>query len=51
MNRLPVRLRAGANQDFKNIYGWISEFGYPQIAERLIERIFERCESLGEFPI
>lgn len=52
MKRLPVRLRASAIQDLKDIYGWIaSESGYPQIAEKFVNRIFDRCESLGEFPM
>ncbi len=52
MKRLTVRLRARANQDLKDIYDWVvAESGYPQIAEKLIARIFDRCESLGEFPM
>lgn len=52
MKRLTVRLRASAIQDLKDIYGWIaSELAYPQIAEKFVDRIFDRCESLGEFPM
>ena len=52
MKRLTVLLRADANQDLKNIYDWVvSETGYPPIAEKLVDRIFDRCESLGEFPL
>ncbi len=52
MNRLKVRLRASAIQDLKDIYDWIaSESGIPQIAEKFVDRIFDRCESLGEFPL
>ena len=52
MKRLTVRLRAGAIQDLKDIYDWVaSESGYPQVAEALASRIFDRCESLGEFPM
>ena len=52
MKRLTVRLRAEANENLKDIYDWIvSESGYPQIAEKLVDRIFERCESLGDFPM
>lgn len=49
---MAVRLRASAIQDLKDIYGWIaSESGYPQIAEKFVNRIFDRCESLGDFPM
>lgn len=52
MKRLPVRLRPGATQDLKDIYDWVaSQSGFPQIAEKLVNRIFDRCESLGEFPL
>ncbi len=52
MRHLPVRLRAAANQDLKDIYDWIvSQSGYPQIAGKLVGRILDRCESLGEFPM
>lgn len=52
MKRLRVRLRPKANQELKDIYDWIvSESGQPQIAEKLLGRILDRCESLGEFPM
>ncbi len=52
MKRPPVRLRASAIQDIKDIYDWIaSESGYPQIAEKFVDRIFDRCESLDAFPM
>ncbi|MGH6907472.1 MAG: type II toxin-antitoxin system RelE/ParE family toxin [Aestuariivirga sp.] len=52
MKRLTVRLRAEANQNLKDIYDWIVvQSGYPQIAEKLIDRIFDACDTLGEFPM
>lgn len=52
MKRLPVRLRAQAHQDIKNIFDWIvSESNYPSIAEKLANRIYDICETLGEFPM
>jgi len=52
VKRLTVRLRAAAIQNLKDIYDWIvAESGHPQIAEKLVNRIFDRCESLGEFPM
>ena len=52
MKRLTVRLRAHASQNIKDIFDWIaSESGYPQIAEKFIDRIYDACESLGEFPM
>ena len=45
-------MRAHASQNIKDIFDWIaSESGYPQIAERFIGRIYDACESLGEFPL
>ena len=52
MKRLNVRLRAQAHQDIKDIFDWIvSESGYPPIAEKLADRIYDACESLVEFPL
>lgn len=52
MKRLQVRLRAQANQDIKNIFDWIaSESGHPPTAEKFIGRIYDVCETLGEFPL
>ena len=52
MKRLTVRLRVQASHDITDIYDWIaSESGYPPIAERLVGRILDRCESQGEFPM
>jgi len=52
VKRLTVRLRAEANQDLKDIHDWIaSESGYPQIAEKFVDRIFDHCERLSEFPM
>ena len=52
MKRLAVRLRAHANQNIKDIFDWIAtESGYPQIAEKFIDRVYDACESLGEFPM
>ena len=52
MKRLPVRLRAQAHQEIKDIFDWIvSESNYPSIAENLVNRIYDRCETLGEFPL
>jgi toxin ParE1/3/4 len=51
VKRLNVRLRADAQQDIKDIFDWIvAESGYPQIAEKLVGRIYDACETLGEFP-
>ena len=52
MKRLTVRLRAQAHQDIKDIFDWIvSESDHPPVAENLVNRIYTRCESLGEFPL
>jgi toxin ParE1/3/4 len=52
VKRLTVCLRPEAFQDLKDIYDWVaSQSGYPQIAEKLVNRIFDRCESLGDFPM
>ena len=52
MKRLTVRLRAQAHQDIKDIFDWIvSESNYPSIAENLVNRIYARCETLGDFPL
>jgi toxin ParE1/3/4 len=49
---LPVRLRAQAHQDIKDIFDWIvSESGYPLVAEKFVNRIYGICEILGEFPL
>lgn len=47
-----VCLRPEAIQDLKDIFDWVaSQSGYLQIAEKLVNRIIDRCESLGEFPM
>ena len=51
MRRLPVRFRAQAHQDIKDIFDWIvSETNSPSVAENLVNRIYARCETLGDFP-
>jgi toxin ParE1/3/4 len=48
----PVRFRAQAQQDLKDIYDWIvTQSLQPQIAENFINRIYHRCETLGHFPL
>ena len=52
MKRLPVRLRAQAHQDIKDIFDWIvSQSNFPPVAEKFVGRIYERCETLGDFPM
>lgn len=52
MKRLHVRIRAQANQDIIDIFDWIaSESGHPPTAEKFIGRIYDACETLGEFPL
>jgi toxin ParE1/3/4 len=52
VKRLPVRLRAQAHQDIKDIFDWIvSQSSYPSVAEKFVNRIYERCETLGDFPM
>jgi toxin ParE1/3/4 len=52
VKRLHVRLRAQANQDTKEIFDWISsESGHPPTAENFIGRIYDACQTLGEFPL
>jgi len=49
---LNIRLRAEANQDLKDIHDWIvAASGHRGLAEKLVDRIFERCGSLAEFPL
>jgi toxin ParE1/3/4 len=52
VKRLHVRIRVQANQDIKEIFDWIvSESGHPQTAEKFVDRIYDACEALGEFPL
>jgi toxin ParE1/3/4 len=52
VKRLAVRLRAQAHQDIKDIFDWVvSESNYSSIAENLVNRIYDLCETLGEFPL
>lgn len=52
MKRLPVRLRAQAHQDIKDIFDWIvSQSSYSPVAEKFVGRIYEKCETLGDFPM
>jgi toxin ParE1/3/4 len=52
VKRLPVRLQAQAHQDIRDIFEWIAvESGHSSIAEHLVDRIYDICESLGEFPL
>jgi toxin ParE1/3/4 len=52
VKRLAVRLRAQAHQDIKDIFDWIvSQSNYPPVAEKFINRIYERCEALCDFPM
>ena len=51
MKKREVRFLATANADLKSIYDWICEAsGYPRLAEKFIDRIFDRCETLSDFP-
>ena len=51
MKRREVRFLATANADLKSIYDWICEAsGYPRLAEKFVDRIFSRCETLSDFP-
>jgi len=52
VRKLPVSIRPEAIEDLQNIQDWIeSESGDPEIAEAFVTRIFDRCESLGDFPM
>jgi toxin ParE1/3/4 len=52
VKRLAVRLRAQAHQDIKDIFDWIvSQSSYPPVAEKFVSRIYEKCETLGHFPM
>ncbi|MGL4490448.1 MAG: type II toxin-antitoxin system RelE/ParE family toxin [Rhizobiaceae bacterium] len=52
MTQLPVRLRAQALEDIKDIFDWIvKETNHHSAAEQFINRIYDRCESIGEFPL
>jgi toxin ParE1/3/4 len=52
VKRLHVRVRAHANQDIKDIFDWVvSESGHLQTAEKFIDRIYDACETLSEFPL
>jgi toxin ParE1/3/4 len=52
VKRLPVRLRAQAHQDIKEIFDWIaSGSNFPSIAENFVNRIYDQCEALAEFPL
>ena len=52
MSLYAVRIRAQAHQDIKDIFDWIvSESNYPSIAEKFVNRIYDLCETLSEFPL
>jgi len=52
VSRYAVRIRAQAHQDIKDIFDWIvSESNYPSVAEKFVNRIYDLCETLGEFPL
>ena len=52
MSRYAVRIRAQAHQDIRDIFDWIvSESDYPPIAENFVNRIYDLCGTLGEFPL
>jgi toxin ParE1/3/4 len=46
-----IRFLATANSDLKAIYDFIAEAsGYSSIAEKFVDRIFQFCETLSDFP-
>ena len=51
MKKRSVRVLATANADIKAIYDWIVEVsGQPDVAEKFILLIYERCGQLVDFP-
>jgi toxin ParE1/3/4 len=51
VTRREVRFLATANSDLQAIYDFIAEAsGYPAIAEKFVDRIFNFCEKLSDFP-
>ena len=52
MNPLPVRLRAQAHQDIRDVFEWVLEqSNHLPTAENLAIRIYDACEALGNFPM
>jgi toxin ParE1/3/4 len=52
VTRLPVRLRAQAHQDIKDIFDWIvAQSSYQPVAQKFVNRIYDRCENLSDFPM
>ena len=48
---LPVFLTAGAERDLDEIADYIVGHDSPQAAERVLERLEQALEGLGEFPL
>ncbi len=52
MTELTIRIRQDALQDIKEIYQWIAEAsGSKSLAEKFIDRIFNRIDDLGDFSL
>lgn len=39
-----------ARDDLRSIFRWIAEAADPETAQAYVQRIHERCDSLGIFP-
>ncbi|AWI89618.1 type II toxin-antitoxin system RelE/ParE family toxin [Methylobacterium sp. DM1] len=51
MKRLKVVYRAEADADLLQIYRWVYEASLsPEIAERFLDRLMERCGRIGDAP-
>ncbi len=47
---LEVVLRESAREDLNSIYAWIEREAGPSRALSYVQRIRDRCASLGDFP-
>lgn len=50
MNTYSVRLRAAARRQANALYDFIAAEADPIIADRFVQSILDRCETLATFP-
>lgn len=51
MQRFPVEFRADAVEDIEQLFSYVLETSFDLVtAARFSDRIFERCEKIGDAP-
>jgi len=51
MQRFPVEYRADAVEDIEQLFSYVPETSFDTvIAARFTDRVFERCEKIGDAP-